>query len=175
QKANRPIGLRLENEPPAVGTVEFERGAQQSGQRHGFSENAAYGLRIIVPVENAVDHWAEAHQPSEDTGLLCPERHDQVICRLSQPTRVGEHEAFCHSILPKAPCKNCFLCMEPVFSFVEHDGLRSVNHFRADLVTAISRKAMHEYGVLARLMHQLAVDGIWSQDLLPPGRIGMAH
>ena len=48
------------------------------------------------------------------------------------------------SQMPKAPAKNGFLNMQPVFRFVEHNGLRAVHDFRCNFFFAVSRKAVHK-------------------------------
>jgi len=50
----------------------------------------------------------------------------------------------------KTPGKDSFLHMQSILGFVEHDGLRTVDHIVGDFLAAMGRQAMHEDRVLAR-------------------------
>ena len=70
QQVDRPVGRGLKNEL----ALEFERGAEQSGERHRFAEQLRYGFRIVVARQNGVDHRPELDQTPADVGLLRLER-----------------------------------------------------------------------------------------------------
>jgi hypothetical protein len=75
QEIDRPVGGSLENEL----ALEFQRRAEQRGQRHRLAEQLRHGVRIGVARQDGVDHRPELHQPARDIRLFGLERQDEVV------------------------------------------------------------------------------------------------
>src|SRR3990170_3292194 len=77
QEIDRSVGRGLEDEL----ALEFERGAEQRGQRHGLAEKLRHGFRIGMAREDGVDRGPELDETARDLGVLRLERQDQIVLR----------------------------------------------------------------------------------------------
>ncbi len=78
QHAHRPVALRLQDEA----AVEFQRGAEQDGERDGLAEQLGDRRRIVVPREDIVDRGAEPHHAAAQIERRHLERQDGVVGRM---------------------------------------------------------------------------------------------
>ena len=84
QQIDRPVGRSLENEL----ALEFERGAEQRGERHSLAEQLRHRLGIVMARQDGVDHGPELDQAADHVGLLRLERQDQIVCGMLSSMRL---------------------------------------------------------------------------------------
>ena len=80
------------------------------------------------------------------TGLHCYERRlthgeNRKITRYGTLRSQGRRQGLRPFV--KTPRQNALLRVQPVFGFIEHDRLRSVDHFVGDLLAAMGGQAVH--------------------------------
>ncbi len=87
QKVDWAIPLRLHDEL----ALEFQRGAEENRQGHGFSEQARDRHRIIVTGKDGVEHRPELHGTAAHIESLDLERNDIVVSGEIEFAEIGGH------------------------------------------------------------------------------------